>query len=107
MSRFCVGLIQMKPIVSLTRWEKETMTNSLHCWRCDMWQDADDLTLDSPCPDCGGILLPYRVADEKRKLEMQSRQALIIMIGAKEDYLGLKRSIVPKRKREPHPLQNN
>ena len=34
---------------------------------------------------------------------MARRQAIIIDLGAIEDYLGLERSIVPRRKREPKP----
>jgi len=36
---------------------------------------------------------------EERKLLMSIRQALIIALGALEDYLELERSIVPRRKR--------
>jgi len=35
-----------------------------------------------------------------RVLLMSLRQALIIALGALEDYLGLERSIVPRRKRK-------
>jgi len=38
--------------------------------------------------------------DRQRTLLMAVRQALIIALGAIEDYLGLARSIVPRRKRE-------
>jgi hypothetical protein len=37
---------------------------------------------------------------EERKLLMSIRQALIIALGALEDYLELERSIVPRRKRK-------
>ena len=40
------------------------------------------------------------VTDRERKLWMGFRQALIIALGAIEEYLGLARSIVPRRKRE-------
>ena len=42
--------------------------------------------------------------DRQRVLLMSKRQALIIELGSIEDYLGLDRSIVPKRKR-PEELQ--
>ena len=38
--------------------------------------------------------------DRTRALLMCVRQALIMIIGALEDYLGMERSIVPKRKRD-------
>ena len=38
--------------------------------------------------------------DRQRTLLMAVRQALIIALGAIEDYLGLALSIVPRRKRE-------
>jgi hypothetical protein len=38
-------------------------------------------------------------APAQRRLLMAVRQALIIALGALEDYLGLQRSIVPRRKR--------
>ena len=44
-----------------------------------------------------GVLL---VPDRERALWMAIRQALIIALGAIEEYLGLQRSIVPRRKRE-------
>ena len=37
--------------------------------------------------------------DRTRKLLMAIRQALIIALGAIEDYLEMPRSIIPKRKR--------
>lgn len=40
------------------------------------------------------------MTDQARKLWMAVRQALIIVIGAIEEYLGLRRSIMPKRKRD-------
>ena len=40
------------------------------------------------------------MSDRERTLLMAVRQALIIVLGAIEDYLGLARSIVPRRKRE-------
>jgi hypothetical protein len=36
---------------------------------------------------------------DSRRLLMAIRQALIIALGAIEDYLGIQRSIVPRRKR--------
>lgn len=41
------------------------------------------------------------VTEHERRYLMSRRQALIIDLGAIEDYLGLERSIVPRRKREP------
>jgi len=38
-------------------------------------------------------------SEKQRILLMAIRQALIIALGALEDYLGLPRSIVPRRKR--------
>ncbi len=43
---------------------------------------------------------PATVTDRERTLLMARRQAIIIDLGAIEDYLGLERSIVPRRKRE-------
>ena len=40
------------------------------------------------------------MTDRERALLMAIRQALIIALGAIEEYLGLARSIVPRRKRE-------
>jgi len=40
------------------------------------------------------------MTDRERTLLMAVRQALIIALGAIEEYLGLQRSIVPRRKRE-------
>lgn len=37
--------------------------------------------------------------NKERTLWLAVRQALIIIIGAIEDYIGLERSIVPKRKK--------
>lgn len=37
---------------------------------------------------------------DDRSLWMTRRQAIIMELGAIEDYLGMERSIVPKRKRE-------
>jgi hypothetical protein len=37
--------------------------------------------------------------DASRKLMLSRRQALIIELGAIEDYLSMERSIIPKRKR--------
>jgi len=39
------------------------------------------------------------MTDRERALLMAVRQALIIALGAIEEYLGLARSIVPRRKR--------
>ena len=41
------------------------------------------------------------VPDRERQMLMSKRQAIIIELGAIEDYLGLERSVVPRRKREP------
>lgn len=41
------------------------------------------------------------VNEQERRYLMARRQAIIIDLGAIEDYLGLERSIVPRRKREP------
>lgn len=41
------------------------------------------------------------ITDQERRFQMARRQAIIIELGAIEDYLGLERSIVPRRKREP------
>jgi hypothetical protein len=40
------------------------------------------------------------VGARERILLTAVRQAIIIVLGALEDYLGMERSIVPKRKRE-------
>ena len=40
-----------------------------------------------------------RLEDDRRTLYLSRRQALIIELGAIEDYLGMARSIIPKRKR--------
>lgn len=45
--------------------------------------------------DCG-------IMSRERVLLMAVRQALIIALGALEDYLNLERSIVPQRKRGNH-----
>lgn len=45
------------------------------------------------------------IADPERRFHMARRQAIIIELGAIEDYLGLERSIVPRRKREPADLR--
>lgn len=42
-----------------------------------------------------------QVSDQDRRLLMARRQAIIIELGAIEDHLGLERSIVPRRKRQP------
>jgi hypothetical protein len=42
----------------------------------------------------------YIVGDRFKILLMAIRQALIIVLGALEDYLELPRSIIPRRKRE-------
>ncbi len=41
------------------------------------------------------------VDEPTRALLMTVRQALIMVIGGVEDYLGLERSIIPRRKRPP------
>lgn len=41
------------------------------------------------------------IPEPERRYLMARRQSLIIDLGAIEDYLGLERSIVPRRKREP------
>lgn len=43
------------------------------------------------------------ITEQERRFQMARRQAIIIELGAIEDYLGLERSIVPRRKREPKP----
>ena len=48
-----------------------------------------------------GGMKPTILDDRTRVLLMALRQALIIALGALEDYLGLQRSIVPRRKRRP------
>ena len=40
-------------------------------------------------------------SERQRTLLMAIRQALIIALGALEDYLGLQRSIIPRHKRGP------
>lgn len=40
------------------------------------------------------------VDERTRRLLMVVRQALIMVLGALEEYLGMPRSIVPQRKRE-------
>lgn len=40
------------------------------------------------------------ITEQERQYLMTRRRALIIDLGAIEDYLGLERSIVPRRKRE-------
>ena len=42
-----------------------------------------------------------QVTEQERRYLMARRQSLIIDLGAIEEYLGLERSIVPRRKREP------
>ncbi len=42
-----------------------------------------------------------QITEPERRFQMARRQAIIIELGAIEDYLGLERSIVPRRKREP------
>ena len=44
-----------------------------------------------------------QVTEQERRYLMARRQSLIIDLGAIEDYLGLDRSIVPRRKRESRP----
>jgi hypothetical protein len=39
------------------------------------------------------------MSDNTRKLLLAMRQALLIALGAIEDYLGMERSVVPKHKR--------
>ncbi|MCC6315426.1 MAG: hypothetical protein IT337_15585 [Thermomicrobiales bacterium] len=51
-----------------------------------------------PLPDWPDIDAPQTEAE--RRLWMTRRQAIIMELGAIEDYLDLPRSIVPKRKRE-------
>lgn len=41
------------------------------------------------------------ITEQERRFQMARRQAIIIELGAIEDYLGIERSIVPRRKREP------
>lgn len=40
------------------------------------------------------------MTEQERRYLMSERQACIIRLGAIEDYLGIERSIVPRRKRE-------
>lgn len=40
------------------------------------------------------------ISESERRFQMARRQAIIIELGAIEDYLGLERSIVPRRKRD-------
>lgn len=42
-----------------------------------------------------------RITEQERRFQMARRQAIIIELGAIEDYLNLPRSIVPRRKRIP------
>lgn len=44
---------------------------------------------------------PPDITDSEWRYLMQERQACIIRLGALEDRMGLERSIVPRRKREP------
>lgn len=43
------------------------------------------------------------ISESERRFQMARRQAIIIELGAIEDYLGLERSIVPRRKRDAPP----
>lgn len=47
------------------------------------------------------VELTEPITPKKRTLLLSQRQALIIELGAIEDYLGLERSIIPRRKRGP------
>ena len=40
------------------------------------------------------------MSEQQRQFLTTLRQCLIMMLGALEDYLGMERSIIPKRKRE-------
>lgn len=48
---------------------------------------------------------PTDITEQERRFQMARRQAIIIELGAIEDYLGIDRSIVPRRKREPTPVE--
>ena len=43
---------------------------------------------------------PIEITEAERTRLMSKRQTLIMELGAIEDYLGMERSIVPKRKKE-------
>ena len=56
---------------------------------------------DVPQPrDEPKLTLIRSISDAERMLLMARRQAIIIELGSIEDYLGMDRSIIPKRKRE-------
>lgn len=40
------------------------------------------------------------ITDAERRFHIARRQAIIIELGAIEDYLGMERSIIPRRKRD-------
>lgn len=47
-----------------------------------------------------------QITEQERRFHMARRQAIIIELGAIEDYLDLPRSIVPRRKRpQPTPAE--
>lgn len=52
--------------------------------------------------DAPTIHLVPLVLDRERTLLMAKRQAIIMELGAIEDYLGLERSILPRHKRDDH-----
>lgn len=51
------------------------------------------------------VVQDAHVTEPERRFQMARRQAIIIELGAIEDYLGLDRSIVPRRKREQTPTE--
>lgn len=54
--------------------------------------------MEIPLPDCAGD--DVVIDDPERQLWQTRRRALIMELGAIEDYLEIPRSIVPRRKRE-------
>lgn len=50
------------------------------------------------------IIAVEDTSERHRSLLISRRQALIIELGALEDYLGMERSIIPRRKRTPEEL---
>lgn len=50
------------------------------------------------------IIAVEDTSERHRALLVSRRQALIIELGAIEDYLGMERSIIPRRKRSPEEL---
>jgi len=48
------------------------------------------------------LTLIRSISDAERMLLMARRQAIIIELGSIEDYLGMERSIIPKREKRRH-----